>query len=98
MTEKRKIELDDDAQLIVRCRVHGIEKKPWIVCVHVADDVTPKVARRIEDEQISGEVLCADCCNELNAAEGTDNTGPTEHLRFACESCVLELYKLTTSN
>lgn len=97
MSKGTDIGLQSEAPLIIKCDDHGLEKKPWVVCVHVPES-TPRVARRIDDQQIAGEVLCESCFDACNAAAERDEPAPTEHLRLACEACVLERYKLTTSN
>lgn len=94
---KRDLGLQSSAPLIVKCDKHGLAKKPWVVCVHVTK-MEPKVARRIDDEQLAGEVLCESCYDACNAAVEKNEPSPTEHLRLACESCVLERYKLSTAN
>lgn len=95
---ERDIGLQSSAPLIIKCDDHGMEKKPWVVCVHVGESAPVKVARRIKDEQISGEVLCQACYDACNAAAEKGDPAPTESLRLACEACVLERHKLTDSN
>jgi hypothetical protein len=77
------------SEYAIKCKEHGICHKPWIICVHVAADAVPKYARRIDDDELAGEVLCATC------AELCDSEGPPQgDLRMACEPCVLDRWKL----
>jgi len=82
----------------VKCTKHGSCRKPWIMCDHLGSNTEPKVAHRVQEEHIAGEVLCATCFEALNAGTGPEHEEAQSHLLIACETCVLDKFKLTTSN
>lgn len=76
------------------CGTHGRSPKPWIVCIHVSDHAAPPaVVHRREEKMVAGEVLCAECLERIERKET-----PTENLRLACESCVLDRWQLQDAN
>lgn len=72
----------------IECETHGIDQRPWVICVHVAEGADPKIAERLPDEpSVGGHVLC-DACVQLRTA------GSIPHLRMACEGCVLKRWTI----
>lgn len=74
----------------VMCQAHSDKPSPaWALCRHVADQgVAPHVVRRLPDDYVAGEVVCADCYKSFVASD----------IVAACEQCVLERFKLQDAN
>lgn len=68
--------------LQIMCLHHlGSRAKPWLICIHVVGPKAIKVeARRINDYDVGGEVMCEGCRASLDA----------RMICLACEPCVLE--------
>lgn len=81
---------------MIACERHSGSTKPWIVCVHVADQgVPPASAQRVEQRGVGGEILCQSCKALLDRHYPEE---VSQHLRLACEACVLERWRLVDAN
>lgn len=81
---------------IMSCLTHNTHStNPWVICIHVAQGVPPKVAERMvvnEDNWASGQVLCAAC------AADTPTAITKRYLKTACEKCVLDRWPLDNAS
>lgn len=71
-----------------KCSIHG-QDRPWMICTHVVEDTAPACSRRIEEDGVAGEVMCAVCLAHVEAGNPE-----LAELRLACERCVLERWPL----
>lgn len=74
------------------CASHNTQTDhPWVICIHVAHGTPPKLAERMvidENNVAAGQVLCEVCAADIPAALAKRDLKP------ACESCVLERWRL----